>query len=173
MRGPKHEQSSSYHINHSNKVVHLKMGCERSLICLGLPCFKTKNALYSPPLQMCGPWPCTYPRRTYPHPPPKKKYSLPGALEHRRPLRQPLLSKEKPPLGVQSCHFRLQHTLKSLYTFSIQSIFTQKGAGRDLSPKAINEPPAPQALWEAPCPTLCFPKQVWDMFLASTLSDPA
>lgn len=46
--------NSSYHINHSNKVVHLKWGVKRSLILPRSSCFKTKNAIYSPLLQMCG-----------------------------------------------------------------------------------------------------------------------
>lgn len=43
--------NSAYHINHSNKVVHLKWGVKRSLILPRSSCFKTRTChlLSSPP----------------------------------------------------------------------------------------------------------------------------
>ena len=50
MKGIKVSRNSSYHINHSNKVVHLKWGVKRSLILPRSSCFKTRtcNLLSSP-----------------------------------------------------------------------------------------------------------------------------
>ena len=53
-KGTRESTNSSYHINHSSKVVHLKWGVKRSLILPRSSCFKTKNTIYSPPLRMCG-----------------------------------------------------------------------------------------------------------------------
>lgn len=53
-RGTRESTNSSYHINHSSKVVHLKWGVKRSLILPRSSCFKTENTVCSPPLWMCG-----------------------------------------------------------------------------------------------------------------------
>lgn len=56
IKGIKVSRNGSYHINHSNKVVHLKWGVKRSLILPRSSCFKIKHVAYSPRFQMCGHW---------------------------------------------------------------------------------------------------------------------
>lgn len=51
VKGIKVSRNSSYHINHSNKVVHLKWGVKRSLILPRSSCYKTRTCslLSTPP----------------------------------------------------------------------------------------------------------------------------
>lgn len=64
--GSKRGPGSSYHINHSSNVVHLKWGVKRSFILPRSSCFKTRTCGLLSPLQLCGavaggptPPPCT------------------------------------------------------------------------------------------------------------------
>ena len=134
MRGTQARTNSSYHINHSNKVVHLKWGVKRSLILPRSSCFKTKNAIYSLPLQMCGQWPCTYPRRKYPSP--QKNTRSQVLWNTGRPLWQPLLSKEKPTTGTSSLvTFTLQHTLEiTVYFLHPEHLHTEGSGENAVSP---------------------------------------
>ena len=175
MRGTQAWTNSSYHINHSNKVVHLKWGVKRSLILPRSSCFKTKNAIYSPPLQMCGQWPCTYPRRKYP--PAPKKHLLPGTLEHREaPAAAAPFQREAHHWSIQSCHFHFATHVGNhcILSPSGASWYRRERGECSLSPKATKRASCPPgSLGGPPAPPLCFPKQIWGMSLASMLSDPA
>lgn len=75
-----------------------------------------------------------------------------------RPLRQLLLSKEKPTTGASSLvTFTLQHTLEiTAYFLHLEHLDTEGSGENVVSPqRQLNEPPAPQALREAPLPHPC------------------
>ena len=156
MRATQAWTNSSYQINQSNKVVHLKWGVNRSLILPRSSCFKTKNAIYSPPLQMCGQWPCTYPRRKYP---PKKNTRCRRVPQNTgRPLQQQLLSKEKPTTGASSLvTFASQHTLEiTVYFLHPEHLHTEASRENAVSPqRQLNEPPAPRLFGSTPLPHPC------------------
>ena len=174
MRATQAWTNSSYHINQSNKVVHLKWGVNRSLILPRSSYFKTKNAIYSPPLQMCGQWPRTYPRRKYP---PQKNTRCRRVPQNTgRPLQQQLLSKEKPTTGASSLvTFASQHTLEiTVYFLHPEHLHTEGSRENTVSPqRQLNEPPAPRLFGRPPCPTPVLPKANLGYVLAFHVSDPA
>lgn len=78
-----------------------------------------------------------------------------------RPLRQQLLSKEKPTTGASSlAAVTLQHTFEITVCFLHPEHLPTGGTGENAVPpqRQLNEPPAPQTLWDAPYPNPVLPK---------------
>lgn len=110
--------------------------------------------------------------------PSKKQTLLPGQTEMSQG--QQLLSKAEPPTGASTPRrFRFGTHLKTLCTFSIQSIFTrEEGAGwageTGVSPQATNRASRTPGSLGRPLPPLCGSQSGFGVrLLASRLSDPA
>lgn len=103
-------------------------------------------------------------------PPPKNTRCRRVPQNTGRPLRQQLLSKEKPTTGASSLvTFALHHTLDiTVYFLHPEHLHTEGSRENEVSPqRQLNEPPVPRLFGRTPAPPLFFPKQIWAMSLAS------
>lgn len=92
------------------------------------------------------------------HTPPKKNTRCRVPWNTGSPLRQPLLSKEKPPTGASSLvTFALQHTLEiTVYFLHPEHLHTEGSGENAVSPqRQLSEPPAPPGSLGGPLPHPC------------------